>query len=185
MALHRYSVVLGTVVFVGLSGCTSVPPQIAQVHLKEKEIIESLRVSHLAIADAYMEKRLEQFEDFYFKEYGKIFYKNWMEAFQKQKERKYDPEKDFPAFYQDLVAEYQIRSASIVEMRSQLRKDITIEYRNALGAHSSVGEWLDVLNKLNEAQRQGIDSVLGSIRPGLSLDSIDDKIERIKKDIIS
>lgn len=164
-----------------LSGCTSVPPQVIQVQLQEKAIIESLRKSHLALADAYMKKRLENFEHFFFGEYGSLFRDNWMKDFLEKKGRQYDPKQDFSLFYNDLVVEYQEKSAHIARLHSELRQSIVLEYRNALDAHSAVSQWLVALKGLNEAQRNAVDSVLNSLRPELSLGVIENKVREAQE----
>lgn len=183
LALRRYRTLLASLVFVSLAGCLSVPPEVVRLHLKEQEIINDLRVLHLALADAYMEKKLEEFERFFFHEYGPVFRENWLEAFKTKIGRPYDPEKDWSLFSNDLIGEYQNAAAPIAEMRTKLRDSIAAKYRNALDAHQSLGDWIDSLKKLSDAQRRAIDQVLGSVVPGLSLADIDNKIDDIKEEL--
>ncbi len=166
-----------------LSGCTSVPPQVIQVQLQEKAIIESLRTSHLALADVYMETKFEQFEKFFFSKYGPHFRDEWEKKFLQKKGRPYNSEGDFPHFYNDLVAEYQDKSKRIARLHSKLRQSIDIEYQNALRAHSAVNQWLVALEDLNETQRNIVNSILDSIRPKLSLDVIESTIHEIEIDV--
>ena len=42
--------------------------------------------------------------------------------------------------------------------------------------HKTTGNWIDNLKKLNDSQRKTIDSMLNSVKPGLSLNSIDEAI---------
>lgn len=168
---------------IALFGCVKVPPQVAKTHQKELEIIESLKSSHMAMVDAYIDKKLQNFEQFFFNEYGPVFLKNWTELFNTINNRDYDQSKDFPLLYNDLVAEYQIESQPIENIRLELKKAISTEYRNAIDAHNSVGRWLDNLEKLNEAQRSAINSFLSAIKPGFSLDSIDNAVETAKNKI--
>lgn len=164
-------------------GCVSVPPQVAKTHQKELEILQSLEKTHLAMVDSFIDQKLHEFEHFFFHKYGPVFFNNWVAAFQKLNGRAYDQAKDFPTLYSDLVAEYQTESAPIETVRVQLREAISAEYRNAVLAHKAVGGWLDSLEKLNAAQRQTMDDLLGAIQPGLSLDSIDKAIETAKKHV--
>ena len=166
-----------------LYGCASVPPQVAKTHQKELEIIESLRKSHTAMVDSYVDQKLQDFEHFFFYEYGPVYLKYWKESFRTLQNRDYDPARDFPLLYNDLVAEYQAESAPIEKIRSELKEAIEAEYRNAIAAHKAVDRWLDSLKKLNEAQRKATDSLLSSIKPGLSLDSVDRAIETAKVNI--
>lgn len=168
-------------------GCTSVPPQVAQLHLKEGEILHNLETAHLAMIDSFVDQKLIVFEDFFFKKYGPAFRENWITIFETEQDRDYVPETDFGLFYNDLVAEYVEESAPIEEIRKSLRSAIKTEYRNAHSAHESVGNWLNSVQALNAMQKQFLKGLLGSIKPGLNLDSIDkavaDAKERIKAKI--
>ena len=62
-----------------ISGCASVPPQIAKTHQKELEILKSLQSSHLAMIDAYVDQKLQNFENFFFKTYGPVYLNHWIE----------------------------------------------------------------------------------------------------------
>lgn len=166
-----------------LYGCASVPPQVAKTHQKELEIIESLQSTHVAMIDAYVDQKLQNFEDFFFKEYGPVYLNHWIESFKTLNNRDYDPSLDFSVLYNDLVAEYQAESKPIEKIRFDLKVAITTEYRNAIDAHKTVGRWLDSLKELNEAQRKAIDSLLATIKPGLSLDSIDQAIATAKENV--
>ncbi len=181
--LDPFHLPLTATLLVGMMSCASVPPQVAKTHQKEQEIIESLRAAHLAMVDAYIDKKLEDFERFFFNEYGPVYFENWTAAFEQVNGRPYDSGRDLPQLYSDLVAEYQAESALIDQMRVQLREAIATEYRNALDAHQAVGGWLDAMEKLNSAQRQSIDTLLGSIQPGLSLDLIDDAVVNAKQSL--
>ena len=166
-------VLLGTVVSVSLTSCVSIPPQVANLHLKEQEIINNLRGSHLELADAYMEKKLEEEENSFFYKRGPMYRKEWLKNFKKQKGRPYDPEKDFGLFYNDLVGHYQkfVAIPNAAE-RTKLQHKIAAEYRNVLDAHQALREWLDALKKLSDAQRQAANEILNSTRPGLSLNNL-------------
>jgi hypothetical protein len=175
--------VITTVFAVSSMGCASVPAQIAQTHRKELEIIQSLRSTHLAMVDAYVDQKLRNFEQFFFNQYGPAFLKHWIAVFKSLNDRDYDSTKDFPILYNDLVAEYQAESAPIEKMRVDLREAIATEYRNAIAAHHAVEGCIDSLEKLNASQRQAIDSLLAAIKPGLSLDSIDQAVETAKDNV--
>lgn len=163
--------------FVATTGCVSVPPQVAKTHQKQLEILESLEKSHLAILDSMMDQKVQVFERFFFEEYGPVFLGHWMTQFLAVNRRPYDSTRDFPTLYNDLVAEYQAEVAPIEELRVKIRNAIKAEYRNALAAHKTVGEWLDSLEKLNAAQRRAVDDLFGAMRPMVSLDSLDKAIE--------
>lgn len=179
----RIAVIVSLICLGSLYGCASVPPQVAKTHDKELEIIESLRTSHMAMVDSYVDQKLQNFENFFFHEYGPVYLNNWKESFKTLKNRDYDPTRDFPILYNDLVAEYQAESEPIEKIRSELKEAIATEYRNAIAAHKAVARWLDNLEKLNEAQRNTIDSLLSSIKPGLSLALIDKAIETVKENV--
>jgi hypothetical protein len=176
-------IAVGTICALLLIGCVSVPPQIAKTHQKELEIIRSLQSSHLAMVDAYVDQKIQNFEHFFFHRYGPVFLSHWIDSFKTVNNRDYDPSKDFPVLYNDLVAEYQAESAPIEDIRVQLREAIATQYRNGIAAHNAVGGWIDSLEKLNAAQRQAIDSLLAAIKPGLSLDSVDQAVETAKKKV--
>ena len=156
-----------------LAGCVSVPPQVAQLHQREQEIVQELQKSHLALVNAYIDHKLAEFETFYFQQYGPAYRENWMEGFKDAHGRDYDPEQDFALFYEDLTAEYLEVVEPLNQMRSDLKAAIETEYGNALAAHESVGVWLDSLKTLTDVQRTAVDSLLSAAKPGLSLESFD------------
>jgi methionine aminopeptidase len=160
------------------AGCASVPPEVAQVHLKEGEIIEALAVSHSAMIDAYVEQRVSVFEKFYFDEYGPAFLTNWQARFKEQTGRAYDPNRDFSLFYNDLVAEYLEAIQPIDALRRELHARTTGEYETALEIHSSVGDWIESIEKLNSAQRQSIDRLLNAVKPGTTLSDIETAVQK-------
>ncbi|MCZ7556152.1 MAG: hypothetical protein M5R41_07115 [Bacteroidia bacterium] len=171
------------VLLVATVGCVSVPPEVARTHQKQAEIIKSLENSHLAMVNSFIDQKLQNFEHFFFHEYGPVFLSNWINAFEELNGRPYDKDKDFPTLYNDLVAEYQAESAPIEAIRVQLRGAIEAEYRNALSAHRAIGGWLDSLEKLNVAQRQAINDLLSAIKPGLSLEAVDGAVKTAKENI--
>jgi hypothetical protein len=165
-----------------LYSCASVPAQIAKLHQKEYEIIASLQKSHLAMVDAYVDQKILAFESFFFKEYGPSYLKHWQESFKAVYGRDYDESRDFNLLYSDLVAEYQVEVAPIEKIRSDLKEAIVREYRHLAAAHEAVDGWINSVEKLNSAQREAFDHLLGAIKPGLSLDSVDKAInEAIEK----
>ena len=113
---------------ISLFGCVSVPPQIAKTHQKELEIIQALRSAHLAMVDSYIDQKLQNFENFFFDDYGPVFLNHWITDFKTLNNRDYDADKDFPVLYNDLVAEYQAESEPIEKARSQLRQAIEREH---------------------------------------------------------
>lgn len=163
-----------------VTGCVSVPPQIAQTHQKELEVLQALRESHLSMIDSFVNQKKSNFENFFFNTYGPVFIDNWMQSFQELRGRPYDPLKDFSLLYSDLVAEYQIESAPIEEIRIQLRDAVATEYRNAITAHKAIGRWLESLEELNSAQQASINELLQEIDPDLSLDSVDEVVKEAK-----
>ncbi len=63
-------------------------------------------------------------------------------------------------------------------MRKELREAVQEQYRSANEAHAAVGNWIGSVEKLNTAQKQSLNGLLGQIEPGLSLDSIDKTLEQ-------
>jgi hypothetical protein len=166
----RWAALALAVVLTG--GCASVPPQVAQTHQKELEILTSLQQSHLAMVDAYVDQKITVFESFFFREYGPAYLRHWRTQFKAMHGRDYDEARDFQTLYNDLVAEYQTEVAPLETIRRDLREAIAREYRNALGAHEAVGSWLKSLERLNAAHRESLDRLLAGVKPGLSLDSV-------------
>ena len=171
---------LSLTLWLGLLGiplaCTSVPAQVAQLHLKEREILVSLQASHEAMVDSFIDGRIGAFEAMFFGEYGPEFLTAWKRNFKDVYGRDFVEDRDFPLLYNDLVAEYTVQLEPIEAMRTQLRNAIAAEYRSALAAHDTVGTWLDNLEKLSSAQKQSLDGVLGSIKPGLTTETIDQSV---------
>lgn len=161
-------------------GCVSVPPQIAVLHEKELGIIKELQKTHLAMVDAYVNQKISDFEQFYFKVYGPSYRTTWEANFKSVRGRDYDPDKDFPIFYEDLVAEYIEVIEPMESQRSELHDAIGGKYRLAISAHESIGTWINSVEALNNAQREAVDSLLGGIKPGLSLDSLEEAFGRAK-----
>ncbi|MHB1051333.1 MAG: hypothetical protein ACYC09_14740 [Bacteroidota bacterium] len=159
------------------TGCVSAPPQIIQLHQKELEVIQSVQNSHLAMVDAYVDQKILVFENFYFREYGPSFLKHWRKHFKDTYGRDYDEDRDFHALYNDLVAEYQSEVAPIETIRKELRDAISGEYRNIFAAHEAVNGWIKSVEKLSTSHKESIDLLLGSIKSGLSLDSVDEAID--------
>ncbi len=180
VGLLRFCWVTLTIVLILSIGCASVPPQIAQTHQKELEIINSLQQSHLAVIEAYVDQKISSFESFFFKTYGPAYLKHWKKEFKKGYGRDYDESRDFEILYNDLVAEYLSEVAPIEDIRMELRDSILREYRHAIEAHQAVGGWIKSLEKLNAANREAIDRLLAGIKPGLSLDSLDEALEEAK-----
>jgi hypothetical protein len=173
------SLVLSVLIF----GCASVPPQIAQTHQKELEIIQSLEKSHKAMVDAYVDQKIMNFESFYFDTYGQAYLKNWKRIFKEVKGRDYNENQDFKILYNDLVAEYLEDVAPIEDVRQELHNAIAREYRHAIEAHRAVGRWINSLERLNETNKEAINNLLGSIKPGLSLDLIDEALKNAKRKV--
>lgn len=178
--MRRLSALLctGACIFL-LNACTaSVPTEISVLHEKQQEIMESLQKSHLAMIDSYVDQKIVLFEEFFFKEYAAAYLSHWKGDFKTLHNRDYDEARDFPLLYNDLVAEYLDEVAPIEDVRAELRDAINREYRHAFEAHRSTSRWLSSLEKLNSSQRAAVNSLLDSIKPGLSLDSIDAAVEK-------
>lgn len=181
--MRRFRWPLIAIILLFLSACASVPPQVAKLHQKEYEIIASLKQSHLAMVDAYVNQKILAFESFFFKEYGPGYLKNWQKSFKAVYGRDYDENRDFNVLYNDLVAEYQEEVAPIEKIRSDLKEAILREYRHVVAAHEAVDDWINSFEKLNSAQREAFDRLLGAIKPGLSLDSVDKAISKAKEKV--
>jgi hypothetical protein len=176
-------VVLFLLAFLLMSGCASVPPEVVKAHQIELEIIESLKTSHLAMVDAYIDQKLTALESFFFETYGPAYLKNWKSISKQLSSRDYDENKDFPVLYSDLVVEYQEAIYPIEIMRNDLKRSINTEFTNAILAHMAINKWIKSINSLQTANKAVIDKILGGIKPGLSLDTIDKKIETVKKEL--
>lgn len=174
----RFKLFAISVLLLLLSSCVSVPPQIANLHQKEFEIINSLQQSHVAMVDSYVDQKILAFESFFFNEYGSKYLKHWRENFKAVYGRDYEESRDFNILYSDLVAEYQAEVVPIENIRSDLKDAVLREYRHALAAHGAVGSWINSIEKLNSAQREAFNHLLGSIKPGLSLGSVDKAINK-------
>lgn len=173
-----------------LSGCASVPPEVAQVHQEELKIIDNLKASHLAVVDAYVDQNISAIENYFFNTYGPAYFANWKASFKQVKGRHYDEQKDFPILYSDLVVEYQEAVEPVEVMRRELKKSINLEYINVMQAHNAVNDWMKSINSLREENRSAINKILAGIAPGLSLDEVDkevqealDKIKEKKNDL--
>ena len=170
-----------------MSGCASIPPEVSQVHQKELEIIESLRSSHLALVDSYVDMQIEEFDTFFFLKYAPVFAKNWKAAAKRELGREYEDDKDFSNMSQDLVTEYQELLEPVELLRGQLKQSILIEYSNVVEIHKAIDRWMKSIGELQTANRMIIDQILKSIKPGISTESIDkamnSAIEKLKNRI--
>lgn len=137
----------------------------------------------MAMVDAYVDQKVRSFESFFFKEYGSAYLKKWKDAFKAVYGRDYEENRDFNQLYSDLVAEYQSEAAPIEKIRTELRNAISREYSQALAAHEAVGGWINNVEKLNSSQREAMNRLLGTIKPGLSLDSVDKAVNDAKKKV--
>src|SRR5690349_1525990 len=107
-----------------LAGCVSAPHEVVKLHDKEGQIMQELQRTHLAMIDAYVDEKVKMFEDFYFKQYGPVYRRNWESNFQKINGRPYDTDKDFALMYSDLVASYQLEIEPLNKLQSELRERI-------------------------------------------------------------
>jgi hypothetical protein len=167
------------------TGCVSTPPEVAILHEKQGELMAELKRAHLAMVDAYVAEKLQSFEQFYFQEYGPVYRRNWEAAFKEQLGREYDREKDFPRLYNDLVAEYNATIQPIAQLRTDLHVRISGAHDQALAAHDTVGGWIRSVEKLSSAERDAANRLLKAIHPALSLDQVDQAIERLRTEVQS
>ncbi|MBC8003601.1 MAG: hypothetical protein H7X97_13530 [Opitutaceae bacterium] len=174
--------VLATVV---ASGCVSAPPQVVLLHDKEGEMLKDLRRTHLAMVDAYVDKKIEVFDDFYFKEYVVKYRQNWETAFAAKMGRPYDPNRDFSSFSNDLVASYLTNVEPLNKLRADLREQITAVHDQIAQAHQTVGAWIHSVEKLTASQRGTADKLLGSINPTLSLEKIETRVDEVTTNLIN
>jgi hypothetical protein len=178
----KMSVLLFSVLIV-LSGCVSVPPEVAQAHQKELEIIEALKVSHLSMVDAYIDQRIMTLEEFYFGTYAPAYLENWKSSFRQLENRDYDEKLDFSILYPDLVVEYQEVIKPVEIMRIELKNSINTEFTNAIQAHQAIDKWIRSVNSLQTKNKVAIDALLGNIKPGLSLDEINQRVSDARSKI--
>lgn len=164
-------------IILGLSGCATIPPEITKAHSKELEIIQTLETSHLAMVDSFIDQKIVVFENFFFSKYGPVYRKNWIASFKEINNRDYNEEQDFASLYNDLVAEYQDLIAPIEKARFELKTSIMTEYTNVKALHSTTGYWIENLKRLNESQRKTINSTLSTIKPGLSIEAINNAVD--------
>jgi hypothetical protein len=164
-----------------LMGCASAPPEVRKVHSKESEIFESIKKSHLALVDAYMAQKVQAFETFYFSEYGPAYVRNWKEIFKAGSGRNYEESRDFNLLHADLIAEYMETIAPLDSIRLELREAVTSEYAQAFAAHAEVDTWLASMEKLNASKKEALNKILGAAKPGLSLSSVENLVEKMKE----
>jgi hypothetical protein len=162
-------------------GCVSTPPEVIKLHAKQAMLLNELERSHLALLEAYIEEKLESFERFYFETYGPRYRANWLAAFEQQHGRPYDEERDFPLLYNDLVAEYQERIEPIQSLRRELTAAVRAAYADMAVAHSVTGDWIESVQSLSGSQRRTADTVLGAVNPSLSVEAIDEQIDRLRR----
>jgi len=168
-----------------IAGCVSVPPEVVLLHDKEAEILKDLRRTHLAMVDAYMDKKVEAFDAFYFKEYAVKFRQNWERAFAERMGRPYNPDKDFSTFSNDLVASYLTNVEPLTKLRADLRDQIAAAHDQVAQAHESVAAWIRSLEKLTTSQRNAANKLLGAISPALSLEKIESRIDEATTTLIN
>jgi len=149
------------------------------LHDKEAQLLAQLKQTHLAMVDAYVDKKILIFEDFFFNQYGPKFRKNWEAKFKEKHGRDFDIDKDFGAMYSDLVAIYQVKVQPIVQQKADLRDAITSAYDQVAQAHEAVGGWIKSVEHLNAAERSAMDKVLQSINPNLSLEGVEKKVTEV------
>lgn len=154
------------------------------LHSKEAELLKELRRTHLAMVDAFVDKKIEVFETFYFNEYANSFRTNWEKAFQQNQGRVYDPARDFPMFSNDLVASYQQNVEPFQKLRVELRDQVATAHDQVAEAHQGVGDWIRSVEKLTKSQRTAADRLLQSINPALSVEGIETKVNSLTQKMI-
>lgn len=168
-----------------ITGCVSAPPQVVLLHDKEAEMLKELRRTHLAMVDAFMDKKVEAFDAFYFNEFAVKFRKNWETNFVARMGRPYDPDKDFATFSNDLVASYLTNVEPLNKVRADLREQVTGAHDQVAQAHQSVGAWIHSVEKLTSSQRDAANELLAAISPSLSLEKIEDRIDQVTTNLIN
>jgi len=159
-------------------GCVHAPPEVTLAHQRELDVIVALQASHLAMIDAFVAERRQQFEMFFFQEYAAAYFEHWKTQFQTLNGRAYDEPRDFPMFSNDLVAEYQELGAPLDTVRLALHQAILAEYNNAIQLHQGVGDWIQSVRQMSEAQRASMNRLLSTVKPGLSVESIAQAAQR-------
>jgi hypothetical protein len=172
-----YKILLALSVIILGVGCVSVPVEVSQLHEKELGIIKSLETSHKAIVDAYIDSRISEFETFYFNQFGPQYLENYKEAWEAKNGKKYDYEQNFSSFYPSSVAVYQEKIQPLYSLRSKLLASIDNEYSNLIISHQSIDTWLKSINDLNDADKNSINKILGSISSGLSIENIKNDVD--------
>lgn len=163
-----------------LSGCVTIPPEVVQLHERESTIAKELHRTHLALIDGYVDQRLAKFEDFYFATYSPKFVANWKAAFKAGENRDYDEAKDFALLHQDLIAEYQDKTAPVEKMRTDLKLAVIEAFAQFTQSHGAVHAWLLSAKKLSDTEKALTNKLLGAVDPKLSLEAIDGKITEIQ-----
>jgi hypothetical protein len=167
------------------TGCVSAPPQVVLLHAKEGEMLKDLRRTHLAMVDAYVDKKIEIFDTFYFKEYAVKYRQRWETAFAARMGRPYDPDRDFSTFSNDLVASYLSNVEPLNKLRADLRDQITVAHDQIAQAHQTVGAWIQSVEKLNSSQRETANKLLGAIDSSLSMEKIETRIDEVTTRLIN
>lgn len=167
------------------TGCVSAPPQVVLLHDREGEMLQELRRTHLAMVDAYVDKKIEIFDAFYFKEYAVKYRQRWETAFAARMGRPYDPDRDFSTFSNDLVASYLSNVEPLNKLRADLREQITAVHDQVAQAHQTVGAWIHSVEKLNTSQRETANKLLGAINSNLSVEKMETRIDEVTTSLIN
>ena len=167
------------------TGCVSAPPQVVLLHDKEGELLKDLRRTHLAMVDAYVERKIEIFDAFYFKEHAVKYRQKWEAAFAARMGRPYDPDRDFSTFSNDLVASYLKNVEPLNKLRADLRDQIIAAHDQVAQAHQTVGAWIHSVEKLNTSQRETANKLLGAIDSSLSMEKIETRIDEVTTSLIN
>jgi len=162
--------VIGLGILVLLS--TEPPKEVSELSTKSLDALTSLQESHMVLVNAYMNQKKLAFEEIFFKEFSQEFLKNWKEDFRLMYKRDYDENRDFHLLKSDLDTIYQDAVAPIEGSRKELRDAISREYRYVIDAHETIDYWIKSRKEWNAAQRESTDHLLDSIKPGLSLDTV-------------
>ena len=163
-------------VFFIASCSTNAPPEVITLHTRESQLIQRLSESHLALAKAYHEARVELFDAFFFTDYLPAFFDNWKAKFKEETGTDYDADNSEHSglWHNDMIAEYHDLAGPLEESGAELQKHLENVYRQTQEMHEQVAAWIRSVKDLNDAQRQATNRFLRAINPALSLDSIDD-----------
>lgn len=167
------------------AGCSiNAPPEVLILHTREQELINRIRMSHLALVDTYYEARVELFDQFYIEKYLPAYFEDWKESYAAETGHEYDaadPQQN-QLWHNDLLAEYEDLVAALTAARDTLRSHLRLAYAQARVMRAHVGDWIKSVQELNEAQRDAVNRLLQTIDQGMTLDSIDNALRNLQEE---